>query len=192
MSHRKCPQEGVAVPFGDCPGWPGDATPALGTFECELEAWMMTLCPACIQKGLCRKRPSLIVAEHELTAAFVQDARNFAYRLTQETGLTAGEWIDYLVNAYRDHPGRIVDHTGREVWLDTDVLERPYPEDADGWFDATDEAEYDHRTWYRDNLMQPCGARPRRDNAHRLIVVLSILRARYPLDAMLWGVRTFH
>jgi hypothetical protein len=107
-----------------------------------------------------------------LNPAFIHDVRVFAHQL----GISRDGWRDYLVNSLRDYPGRIVDASGQDVELDTEVFEQP-----------------NIRDWFRDiccTLPAPNGARYiRREARERFRVMATILKAKFPNEALLWGIR---
>lgn len=152
----------------------------------------MTIYCNCFPLGYCRNNVSIATTEAALTRELVHDARAFANQLTSSLGLSAGAWPVKLIADYRDFRGIIVSpSTNRETYLDTELLfERPDPinEPISEW-DANDDFYPCNRRWYRDNLMTPPGARVRIDNKPRWSAVISILRATYPAESILWGVR---
>ena len=88
------------------------------------------LCPFCLSLGYCRRMSAPVVTDDELAnPAFLRDGRAFAYRL----GNSPDGWRDFLIDAYRDYRGWIVDPAGEEVFLDTEVLEQCGIRD---WFKA--------------------------------------------------------
>ena len=104
---------------------------------------MNGLCPSCYLTGYCREKTTYAVAEEELTPAFLADARNFAFEISRERDLSAGQWPDFLVDGLRDYPGLILDpKTGREMMLEFDLLFPSDPMDEDGWYDYRDETDY--------------------------------------------------
>ena len=126
-------------------------------------------CAGCYLKGYCRRLQSRVVTDDELTPRFVADVR--AHMRAMD--LTRDAWKPFLIDAYQNYPGRIVDSDGTEVMLDTSV------------FDAAS-----IRYWFRDLCRPiPAGATPRlrRSGRLRFCVTASILRAIYPVPALLWG-----
>ena len=130
----------------------------------------ISLCAECYLQGYCRNLRSRAVADAELTPAFIADVRH----TMQALDLGQEEWEPFLTAAYRDYPGTIVDRDGKAVWLDTSV------------FDGENV-----RTWFRDLCRTlPANAKPRlKHNVRKRFAVLAtILRARHPVRAALWGV----
>ena len=133
----------------------------------------MSLCPACLLSGYCRRFNVRIVSDMELdNPEFIRDVR----RAALEQGKTCDEWLEHMTNLYRDYPGRIVDSGGAEVWLDMSDFERSKI-----------------RYWFRDFCCTPCptdvSPRVRREARERVRVLATILRAADPVAAQLWGVR---
>lgn len=129
----------------------------------------VSLCGQCYLQGYCRRLQSRIIADAELTPAFVRDVRAHMRGL----GIGADRWASFLIEAYRDYPGRIIDAAGKEAMLDTAVLDTP-----------------NIRYWFRDLCRPlPPGVRPRLKQAarERFRVAASILRALHPVPALLWG-----
>ena len=127
-------------------------------------------CLFCLSLGYCRRMSAPIVTDDELAnPAFLRDARAFAYRL----GVPPDSWLDFLIDAYRDYRGRIVDAAGNEVFLATEVLE-----------------QCGIRDWFKAWACKPPGAsvRLRAEARERVRVVLTILRACYPHEAQFWGL----
>lgn len=158
---------------------------------------MVHLCADCILTGYCQKQVAYEVTDKEMTPQFVQDGRNLAVEITKEEGLTAGYWPHSLHNKYAAYPGRILNRrTGLEAKLDLEVLFRPKhvsPEQWEDWYNldsmVPENVELDYRTWYRDNLMVPCGPNPHTHYVDRLRAVFTLLRAVYPERARHWGLR---
>lgn len=128
------------------------------------------LCAECYLDGYCRRMRSRVVDPGEMTPDFIRDLRNYAARFN----LRPDEWPSFLIEAYRDYPGLIVDIAGdEEVDLDTGV------------FDGAN-----IRTWFRD-LCRPVvpgkQVRLRRESEARYVVMASILRAIDPVGTKLWG-----
>lgn len=130
----------------------------------------VNLCAECYLSGYCRRLTSRAVTPEDTTPAFIADVRSFMRNLA----ISRDRWVPFLDRAYCDYPGRIVDAGGEEVMLDTGVL------DASGI-----------RYWFRDLCRpMPQRVRPhlRRQAKARFLVMASILRAIYPVEASLWGV----
>ncbi len=132
----------------------------------------MHLCANCLVEGFCKKRTTEMISSRRITDPnFLRDFRDF----TSSLGISPDHWVDYLIDMYRDYPGRIV-HNGNEVSLITNYLE------ADSM-----------REWARDFLNRPIpnGVRPRsRAESHlRIGVVATILSIRYPFEVSMLGIR---
>ena len=130
-----------------------------------------TLCFNCFSHGYCRKTSSRIVSDDEMTPAFVSDVKETARSLN----VSPYDWREHLSDLYRDYKGRIIDEDGNEVFLDTEVFEFPH-----------------HREWSRDfmaHLAEGSAPRIRAESRERIRVMASILRAAFPAEADMWGVR---
>lgn len=127
------------------------------------------LCGECYLQGVCRRLTSRIVTDEELTPAFLADVRGFM----RSFDLTRDQWKPFLIDAYQNYPGRIVDRNGREAMLDTSVYDLPTIRD---WFRYMCEPIPDGIT-----------PRLRREARLRFIVTATILRAIHPVPALLWG-----
>jgi hypothetical protein len=130
------------------------------------------LCLNCLRHGYCCKSTTAIVCVNDLKPAFIRDVRTFAFSL----GLTRDAWHETLVDWLRDYRGVIVDANGKPADLDTSVFE-------------TKSIRY----WFRDTccaLPTPNGANYVQAEAQpRFIVMATILRATFPNESLMWGVR---
>jgi hypothetical protein len=130
------------------------------------------LCLNCMRHGYCRSLTTLIVTLNDLTPALIQDVRSFAFSL----GLSRDAWHETLIDWLRDYRGAIVNTKGDPVDLDTSVFEIE-----------------SIRDWFRDT----CCTLPTRSGAHyvrveaqpRFIVMATILRATFPKESLMWGLR---
>lgn len=134
---------------------------------------MKGLCADCILTLYCKRNVVEAVREAEvLNPDFIHDVRVFAYSL----GISRDRWINVLSDWLCDFPGRIVGPNGLEVFLDTEVFELPNIRD---WFDDT-----------CCTLPSEYGARYVRTEAReRFRIMATILKAKFPKKAVLWGVR---
>lgn len=133
----------------------------------------MHLCPSCYTHGYCRRLTARRAADAELeNGDFICDLRRHAGAME----IPAERWREFLVNAYRDYPGSVVDEKGKEVWLDLSCFDDP-----------------NIRYWFRDTATIPCrpGVSPRlrEESRERFRVMATILRAIDPYGAELWGLR---
>lgn len=130
----------------------------------------MELCAQCYLSGFCRWLRSEAVTTTDLSPSFLRDLRAHAFALR----IAPERWKDFLLDAYRDYAGQIVDAQGQVVLLDTGVFDPPHI-----------------RTWFRDFACTPLASsvapRVRPESASRIIVMASILRALDPVKASLWG-----
>jgi len=131
------------------------------------------LCGCCDVLDYCRNIKVHLIRESEISNPdFIRDVRNFAYTLS----ISSYQWRDHLYNLYRDYRGWVIGEGGQEVFLNMRILE----------FDH-------HREWFRDFCCTPVcdNITPyvRKEARGRVIILATILRAAYPMEAMLWGVR---
>ena len=131
------------------------------------------LCSECRLNGYCRRIVAPVVSDDQLKSPeYIRDLRNFA----ASRGVTAESWLDHLADLYRDYPGWIIGPDGQEELLDLEQFERPHI-----------------REWFRDFCNGVCPPdvtpRVRVEARERVRILATILAARYPVDAMLWGVR---
>lgn len=132
----------------------------------------MALCDGCWGGGYCRKRRAVMLSDAELgDAEIIRGVRATAYR----QGVTPEHWRDHAANLYRDFPGWIADARGRAVFIDMEPLEEA------------------GREWFEDFCCTPCPdhvtPRVRREAWERVRALGTILRAAFPVEAALWGVR---
>lgn len=132
----------------------------------------MELCVQCYSSGYCRNLTARIVSDRELAnPLFVAHVRQTA----NELGIEASEWLEAIYDMYCEYRGCIVDAMGREIFLDLEPFEVPFI-----------------REWCRDWACKTAknGVRPRvrKESRERIRVLATILRARFPERAMMWGV----
>lgn len=134
-----------------------------------------SFCSACLTLGYCKKRLSRVVTDNEIkNAEFVRDVRSFAFRL----GVHPTSWPDFIMDLYRSFPGRIVDSSNREVFLETDeMLDDPA---IVGWF----------KDWACTAPSRTGALRVRKQAYERVRIVATILRAQHPGPAQFWGIRS--
>lgn len=117
---------------------------------------------------------------------FIRDLREFTARF----GLKASEWRKTLVELYSRFDGLIIDATWRRIYLSFEPLEATEHEIFEGNGAL---AESRIQDWFEDTLCKPCpdGVTPyvRCEARERFRVVGTILRAAYPHESMMWGVR---
>lgn len=133
----------------------------------------MTLYCNCFPLGYCRNRQSRIVGNRDLANPdFVRDVHDFALALR----IPCDAWLDKLTDHYRDLPGCVVDQSGQEVEIDMGCFE-------------TDGIRY----WFRDWVNTPWSVdympKLRAESKPRVIALATILRATYPAESILWGIR---
>ncbi len=147
------------------------------------------LCVECIGDGYCHRQSAPIVTDAELSnPEFIRDVRDFAFSL--EVG--PDSWLAFLAEEYREYPGRIVDGSGAEVFVELDNFE--VSEEALFGVDSDLEREKARtRSWFRDFCCTPCPPevrpRVRIEARERARAVATILRARNPAATRMWGVR---
>ena len=132
----------------------------------------MSICTSCICLGYCIKRKSRLVSDREMTPHFVRDLRMYAHSLS----IPYTAWRDYITDEYRDYEGWVATPSGKETSLDMEVFE-------------TDSIQY----WFRDFCCTPCPddiVPYVKDSApERVRILATILRARNPKAALMWGIR---
>ena len=131
------------------------------------------LCRCCDVLDHCRNIKVHLVRDSEISNPdFIRDLRDFAFSLN----ISSYSWREHLHDLYRDYRGWIVGEDGREVFLNMRIFE----------FDS-------HRAWFRDFCCTPTSEfiKPyvRKEARGRARILATILRAAYPHEAMLWGVR---
>lgn len=114
-----------------------------------------------------------LVSDLELSNPdFIRDVRAFCFELD----VSSYHWHDHVIDLYRDYRGTVLDEDGTEVNLNTCVFEIASIRD---WFrDFCCTACPDHITPY-----------VRGEAKERVRVLATILRAVYPAQSLLWGVR---
>lgn len=135
----------------------------------------------------CAGRASRLVSDTEINnSEFVRDVRNFAAPL----GLRPAEWLDRILELLALYDGCIVDGRGRPVHLDTTIF-LPTDDEIDNGTAAV--IEYRMRNWFEETFATPVpeSVTPhvRVEAKERFRIVASILRARFPMQAAMWGVR---
>ncbi|MFG6537528.1 hypothetical protein [Sulfitobacter sp. CS16] len=133
----------------------------------------MFLCIKCLGLGYCARRSCILLSDDDLdNPDFVEDVRACA-RLLE---VSPERWRDYVYDAYRDYPGRVLGPNGTEVFLNLEVFET---EGIREWF----------RDWiYRERPL--CRSRKLRVEAkERVRVIGTLLRAQQPIAATTWGLR---
>ena len=133
----------------------------------------MPLCPSCFLLGYCCRLKTVAVTRRDLANPdFIYDVRAFAHTLS----LSRDAWHNALIDWYRDYCGLIVDASDEEIELDISVFETR-----------------SIRDWFRDTCCtapKPNGARyVRREAQARFAVMATILKSRFPVQALMWGVR---
>lgn len=146
----------------------------------------MSYCPYCISRGPC-KRGARLVDDYELSnPEFLRDVRNFAARLS----IRPCDWLDYILDLLSRFDGCLVDATGKPAWLDTEAF-LPTDEEIDLGQASSIDARM--RNWFDETFSAPVphdvAPRIRREARERFRVVATTLRAQFPADAVMWGVR---
>lgn len=133
----------------------------------------MYLCIQCGIAGYCKRINVPLLTDDEISNShFVRDLRAFAHSLDVD----AADWLEFASDTYRDYGGWIIHPVSKgEVFVEMEPLER---------------APYE---WWRDFCTRAClpGVTPRvRSEAwERARSLGTILRAAYPEEALLWGLR---
>lgn len=136
----------------------------------------MIFCRKCAVEQYCKRFVTPIFTEEELRRPFFQaDIKAFLVGYTFQHYVLPGEWHDHMVGLYRDYRGWIKGANGKQVFLDLSVFELPHI-----------------REWFRDYIqIVPNGVetRLRGESKERVQVLATIMRAHFPVEASLWGVR---
>jgi hypothetical protein len=114
-----------------------------------------------------------VVTDDELdNSEFVRDVRALAFSLD----IAPYAWLDYADVLLQGYRGWISDRSGEEVFLDMEEFDRAAIED-----------------WFERFCCTPCPPevtpRVQGRSRERVRIVATILRAHFPVQAMLWGVR---
>ena len=146
----------------------------------------MSICPFCPFSASC-KRGVRLVSDKELSSGeFVRDVRNFAADL----GERPAEWLDYVLELLALLDGCIVDGRGQPAYLSTEIF-LPTDQEIDDGVGAV--IEYRMRNWFEETFATPVpeSVTPhvRIEAKERFRIVATILRARFPAQAAMWGVR---
>lgn len=133
----------------------------------------MWLCMDCLSLGYCKKITCSLISDRELhNTDFVEDVRTAA----RELKISPGQWRDFIYDAYRDYPGRVLGPGGEEVFLDLEVFE------ADSV-----------REWFRDWVFSQkplCRDKKLRcESYERVRIIGTLLKAANPQSALMWGIR---
>lgn len=120
-----------------------------------------------------------LVTDAELeSGVFVTDVKTFASRLR----IPRRRFVDWLTDGYRDAEVYIVDEEGNPVDLDFEALE-----EEDG-----DEVRNRIEDWLKDWLKRPerhFTPRLRVEARERVRLVATLLRAIFPKESVVWGMR---
>lgn len=138
----------------------------------------MRLCFNCLLIGYCRNTRTSLVTYAELkNPEFIRDLRETAF----DEGVADTDWRDHVSDLYRDYRG----------WIGDD--EANSPEDQELMLNMEEFEKPSIREWFRDFCCTPCpphvNPRVRHEAWERVRVLATIMRARYPARASLWGVR---
>lgn len=133
------------------------------------------LCYRCASYGYCAQYNVPVVTDAELAnSAFLRDVKATAFDLN----IKASDWLESVYSFYRDCLARLFDpKSGAEVFLDMEEFEVPHI-----------------REWFRDWVCTPVAddnqlyAHP--SSKERVRALATILRARFPEKALMWGVRS--
>lgn len=136
----------------------------------------MIFCTRCNQQGYCSRISSRIFGDEVFSNRYwLVDFKCFLNGYSFRQKLMPGDWHDHIADLYCNYKGWISGPSGEEVFLDTQVFEVAHI-----------------REWFRD-FIQPVreGTTPRlrREARERVRVLATIMRAFYPEEAMMWGVR---
>ena len=114
------------------------------------------------------------------------------HRRGQHRGQEIGpaEWLDYVLELLALLDGCIVDGRGQPAYLSTEIF-LPTDQEIDDGVGAV--IEYRMRNWFEETFATPVpeSVTPhvRIEAKERFRIVATILRARFPAQAAMWGVR---
>ncbi len=136
----------------------------------------MTFCAQCLAEQFCRRLATPVFVDDGIgREEFITDFRRFLVSYSFRERLLPSEWHEHVCSLYRDYRGWMKDKAGSEVFLDMDAFEVPHI-----------------REWFRDFIQPvPPGVQPRirTEARERVRVLATIMRAHFPAEAMLWGMR---
>lgn len=131
----------------------------------------MNLCLDCLPKGFCTELRTQLVSDIELADwRFRSDVRRKAHSL----GYTPVEWVEAIHDLYSQYPGWVIGSDGREAFLAMEEFEKPFIRE---WF----------RDWVCSLPSNPETQRLNGASKERIRILATILRAHFPVEAMLWG-----
>ena len=140
-------------------------------------------------QGFCRRLIVRVVSDDELSnPEFVRDVRTFAAALP----LCSYQWLTFLEDTYRDFLGRIVCVNGETLELDIDTAFFPNLDLESVSEKEMIDARERVRFWFRDFLKpiaEESAPHIKAVARERVRVVATLLRARFPKESALWGVR---
>jgi hypothetical protein len=130
-------------------------------------------CECCLVLDHCRNINAKLVSDSELSdPEFIRDVRGFAHGLN----VSSYHWRDFLTDLLRDYKGWIEGPDGTEAFLNMRAFEIE-----------------NQRAWFRDFCCTPTKdhIKPyvRKEARGRAKILATILRAAYPNEALMWGVR---
>jgi len=135
----------------------------------------------------CQGSVARLVSDRELRSPeFLRDVRNF----TASLGIPKGRLLDAIMEAGARSEARFIDHHKRPVALSFESL---LP--ADDLIDAGLGGAFEDKikNWMEETFAVPVPdhvtPHVRVEARKRFRVIATILRAAYPQDAMMWGVR---
>lgn len=146
----------------------------------------MPACTVCMFRPGCSKT-ALVVGYGDLrNAEFIRDVRNFG----QSLGVPAARWLDFVLELFARFEGCVVDELGQPVELNTEIF---LPSDEEIDRGQASAVQVRIRGWFNETFCAcvPAHVTPhiRAEALERFGLVATILRAAFPREAMMWGVR---
>lgn len=146
----------------------------------------MRYCPLCPCRARCARGVRLVSDRELSNPEFVRDVRDFGFGLSKRPS----EWLDFVLELFARFEGCVIDDGGHPVRLNTEIFLPTDKQISDG---VGAVIEYRMRNWFEETFATPVRAnvvpRVRCEARERLRVVATILRARFSIEGMMWGVR---
>jgi hypothetical protein len=137
---------------------------------------VMNFCTRCTAQQYCQRLSVPLFTDAELSARYFQtDFKAFLVAYTFRHHIRFSQWPDHLIGLYRDYRGWIRGADGDEHFLDLGVFEDEHI-----------------REWFRDYIQPvPEGVTPRLrgETKERVRALATIMRAHFPVEALMWGLR---
>lgn len=146
----------------------------------------MRYCPLCPCRARCARGVRLVNDRELSNPEFVRDVRDFGFGLSKRPS----EWLDFVLELFARFEGCVIDDRGHPVRLNTEIFLPTDKQISDG---VGAVIEYRMRNWFEETFATPVpeSVTPhvRIEAKERFRIVATILRARFPAQAAMWGVR---